>query len=472
MRIGAAAAALCLAATAARAAEPQAVTLEDAVALALKVDPLMESAQVDRDRSKLGVLRAQLDRITLRIDGQLQELWNKTNIGGAQLGSCTLVGVTFASSESGCSMMGGAYMRSADQTPALTQGLFNLAANLQVPLFAGFRVDATVRRAQRTEEAAIVQVRRQQRETALAAARAFWSVRRLELLRDVQRRSLERLADAESVATARVRAGLAPQIDKNRAISRRLQQTATLADYDGQIGEAIAQLGVSLGLKGDVRLVGELTFPENPPPDGDDLVDTARRARPELEVARLQLEAQRQAIRIARSAYYPQVGAFGLFQYGNNQLSIGSGARDVSSAANPFAGLSGTLTLGANLSMNFFDTLHTYTTTRDAEYEQARLVSERRRAERAVDADVLTARAHLVRLQARRPPLREARELARDNAKILEARYKNGDALVIELLDAQLELQQAEASLVDLEAQLELAWLELRATLGEPPGRR
>jgi len=465
---------LMLAPTVARAEADvvRAMTLEDAVELALKVDPLMESAYVDRDRQKLGVLRAQLDRISLRIDGSLQELWNKSNIGGPKLGSCTVAGVTFGSDEPSCTMNGGTYTPSSEQSPSSAQGLFNLSANLQVPLFAGFRIDATVKRQQRVEEAAIVQIRRQRRDTALAAARAFWQVRRLELLAGVARAALARIQESELVAGGRVKAGLAPPIDKNRAIARRLQQTSSVAEYEGEIGEAVAQLGVSLGVKGQIRLAGEFTFPDGAPPSAQELVDAARKGRPELEQAKLQLEMARQSIRIAKSTYYPQLGLFGLFQYGNNQLSIGTGARDVSSAANPFSNVSGSLTLGATLSMNFFDTLRTYTTTRDAQYEAARLVSEQRRAERAIDSDVLTARAKVQRLVSRRGPLRESVDIARDNAKILEARYKNGDALVIEMLDSQLDLSTAESSLVDVEAQLELAWLELRASLGEMPGRR
>ena len=72
--------------TPALAADPRAVTLDDAVELALRTDPAVDAAYIDRDRTKNATLRTQLDRITLRIDGQLQELWNKSNIGGPTLG--------------------------------------------------------------------------------------------------------------------------------------------------------------------------------------------------------------------------------------------------------------------------------------------------------------------------------------------------------------------------------------------------
>ena len=56
--------------------------------------------------------------------------------------------------------------------------------------------------------------------------------------------------------------------------------------------------------------------------------------------------------------------------------------------------------------------------------------------------------------------------VARDNLVILEARYQNGDALVIEFLNAQVDLTDAEIQLANVTAQLRQAWLELDAALG------
>ena len=459
-------------ATPAVAADPRAVTLDDAVELALRTDPAMDAAYVDRDRTKNATLRTQLDRITLRIDGQLQELWNKVNIGGPTLGACSVGGFAFSAGPKTCTSSGGLFTPSPNQSPSAAQGLFNLTAQLNVPVFSGFRVEATVKRAQKLEEAALITIRRQRRDTALAAARSFWMVRRLELLLDVQRAQLARVLESEAVANGRVKAGLAPPIDRNRATVRRLQQAAQVLEYEGEIKENESQLGVALGLQGGFTLVGDYTFPETIPITAEALVETARHDRPEIMVARLQLDAARQTIRIARANFYPQLTGVGLFQYGNNQFSIGTGARDASAQANPFSGLSGSLTVGGSLNYNFFDMLTTYTIQKDAQYDAARLGAEQRRVERVVDTDVVAAHAKVTRLFSKRAPLRDSLELARDNVRILEARYKSGDALIIELLDAQVDLASAEASLVDVEAQLQLAWIELRAAMGEVPGRR
>lgn len=456
------------------AASPRALGLREAVELAMALDPSVAQLRVDEDRGKLGILRAQLDRVSLRVDGQLQELWNKSNIG-AQVRQVTLCTVGPFTSQVGdaeaCRAAGGtASTQSVDPSTAGFQGLFNLSANLSVPLFTGFRITSTVKRAELLRESSTHSIRQLRRDVALSVARAYWSVRRFDMLGLVHATSLERMKEGESVAEGRLQAGLAPPIDRNRARSQRLQQEAALADVAGAAAESAAQLAVALGIHEDLALTDPPLVPESAPPPVEELLRRARSGREELKVAELQLLAQKQAVRIARSAFFPQLSAFGLFQVGNNPFLLGTGARSASQEGNPFANVTGNLTVGASLTMNFFDTLNTWTTWRDQRYLEARLDEDRRRAQRLVESDVRLAHARVARLVARRRALLEAAVVARDNLKILEARYRNGDSPVSDLLQGHLDLNNVELQLADLTAQLQLAALELQAALGELPG--
>lgn len=445
------------------------LTLKEAVELALQVDPLLAEAHTGEERSRLAVLRSQLDRVSIKIDGQLRELWNQSNIGGPTQYYCTVGMFTGSVSDRSACENAGGQVTALGSTEA-GQGLLNLQAQVAAPLFTGFRVTSNVRRAQRLEDAAATNIRQVRKDVAIAVARLYWSVRRSALVTEVQRAALVRMIEAEAVAKSRVEAGLAPPIDGNRAQVRRLQQMATLADYGGQQREATAQLAVSLGISDDLELVDAPELPTAGPAPVADLLSSAQHDRPEIQGARLQLEAQHQTVRMAQSSYYPQLSVFGLFQFGNNPYLSSLGASSASSSANPFAGVAGNLTLGAQLTMNFFDTLNTYTSVKDARYEEARLASEQRRWTRVVEADVRQAHAHLERLYEQRPPLVEARALAQDNVTILRARYGNGEALIIELLDAEIDQTNAELRVVDLDAQLQLAWIELQAALGNVVG--
>jgi outer membrane protein len=464
-------------------ADPRKLTLAEAVQMALRTDPLISEAHVGDERARLGVLRAQLDRMQIKADGSITELWNKSSIGLPTQYNCTATvpgygSVTLpVSGASACNAAG--FNAAGIMLPAniptklggavpdsLWEGLSNFQIQGQYFLFSGFRVEANVKRAKLNQQAALVQVKQNRKDVALNVARAYWNVRRALILRDVQKTALARMEDAESIADARVKAGLAPPIDKNRATQRKLTQMSTLEDLQGQANAALAQLGVTLGTNEQLELVDDPEVPPSPPTSPTDLVAEAWKQRPEVKNARLQTEIQHQQVRMARSNFFPQITLLGNFQYGNNVFNIASNTRTVGPSANPFAGLSGAFYGGAQLSMNFFDTLNTYTATGDAWYQEQYLKQEERRWERLVDNDVKQAYANLNKLYARRTPLVTARAVAEDNLSIIEGRYKNGDALIIEYLDAQIDLANAELNLADVNAQMQQQWLELQAALG------
>ena len=59
-----------------------------------------------------------------------------------------------------------------EQSPSVGQGLTNLRANVNVPIFSGFAVEANVAMRQRLEEAAHSTVAEVRRATALACSEA------------------------------------------------------------------------------------------------------------------------------------------------------------------------------------------------------------------------------------------------------------------------------------------------------------
>lgn len=419
------------------AAEPRKLTLAEAVTLATRIDPMVAEARITEQRGQLGVLRAQLDRMQLKVDGQLQELWDRGNIGGPTAYNCSIFGYTTTASKSACAgSMGTLGSAVSDST---WQGLSNLTAQFNYYLFSGFRVEANVKKAKLNDAAAIVQIKQQRKDLALTVARQYWQVRHAAKLAEVQQAALLRMQDAEQIADARMRAGLAAPIDKNRATQRRLTQVAAVEELLGQARAYAAGLAVMIGIQGPIDCVDDPTIPDDAPASAEDMVRDAFRRRPEVQNARLQTEMQHQQVRIARSNFFPQLSLSALFQYGNRVFSIASGASSFSSSANPFAGMQGDLNLYANLSMNFFDTFNTYTTTADARYLEKLDMQEERRFQRLVDSDVRNAHANLVRLYTKRVPLMMARDIARDNLTIQESRYKNGDALMTDYLEAQLD---------------------------------
>jgi outer membrane protein len=430
------------------------LSLRDAVERALRVDPQTLTAVVNRQRGELAVLRAQLDRFSLKVDANLSEGFAAYNFWLTKQPSKLEVKLTEADSWA---------------------GMFNVAANLQVPIFSGFRVSANVSKTRNLREAAEHNEKATARSVALATLQSYWAVRRVELQREVSAQALGRYEEAVAVVGSRVRAGLAPPVDANRIETRRQRERARLVGLEGTAREARAQLAVALGF-GGAELV--LTEPPDVPPlppagpgEVDELLRTAMRARPELHAARRQAMALEDQVRMAKSAYWPQLSLSGAAQYGTTYSSslapyLGGGA------ANPFSSLAGQFFIGATLSINLFDTFNTKTQVRDAEYQVALQRQEERRLGRLVEADVRTVHARLQRLYASREPLLKTRELAKDTLDIVERRYRNGEALILDYLDAQFDLLNAEVDLADSGAAIAQTWGELWAATGRIPGLR
>src|SRR5262249_29986154 len=121
---------------------------------------------------------------------------------------------------------------------------------------------------------------------------------------------------------------------------------------------------------------------------------------------------------------------------------------------------------GAQVSWTIFDTLTTWAKVRDAEYQRIQADYDERRTRFQVGSEVEAARARLVGYLKQRSQRAQVAEVSRDNLGILEKRYAAGQALILELLDAQVQLLQSDFNVVDGNVALALADAELAAALG------
>lgn len=468
---------------------PRRLTLREAMDLAVRNDPAVTAASLMRARNAVALLRTQLDRVSLRVDSFLTEQWQVGNVGGpAPPASCTallqtgvgsLVVPVDATSAQGnepsradCDAIMGMYYK----PPAIAsgwQGEFNLAANLQVPLFTGFRVTGNVAHARYMRDASAATLRDTQRTAMLAVLRDYWSARRFELRQEVSEQAVARYNDSVEVVAARVRNGLAPRLDLNRMETRKQAEQSNLADMAGNAAEARAQLAVALGLGGTPIVLTEPAEVRPPPParpeELESLLSSAQRERPDRRAAHLNTLAAEQFIRVQLANYYPQLSLSSLLQFSNNPYNPLTGARSANSTPNPFSNITGSAFLGGTLNLNVFDTLNTFTSVRDARIEHRRLAEEERRIGRAIESEMRTLHARLFHYYNMREPLLRARDIARDNLEVIKHRYKSGDIAILDYIEAQIELLNSELNLVNMTTTIEQTWGELYLAAGRLP---
>lgn len=414
----------------------QSLGLAEAIRLGLRHAPAVEAGNFAIRQAELTQRRAELDRVRLRVDAQIAEVWARSDLTSSR-----------------------------GQASGGALGLSNLSANLEVPVFSGFRVESAIARTEALTEASGHELHSVEQATALSITRAYWAVRRAELLLSVEREAERRLKDAERRAVARAKSGLAPEAERARAEAGRRLQTAVVAERRAQRDELWTQLSTLLG-----HPVGQFPSDEvvlSPLPGAlPTLIDEALSARPELAAARARALAADHAISEARSGYYPNLSVSGLVQYGNNPLLAGAGARAVFAAANPFSGLGADVQLGAVLSINLFDTFSTTTQVAQAEAEAARL--ERLSAERAqrLVTEVEASYLRLARHHSVAAHLKEAHESAAESTQLLSRRYQDGDSTLFELLEAELARLEVERRQALNDADGTLAGFELAAARG------
>src|SRR5215831_8846026 len=144
------------------------LSLGEAITIARSHRSETAQAGIDVDRAELGVLKARLERIHLTIQGtaseQVQDL--DVQLTGTPLELCAsgLAGTT------------------CDTTAHSYRGM----ADLTIPIWSGFQIEADVARARWLSRATDAQRKTTARTIALDVAHAYWGVRRAELLREVE----------------------------------------------------------------------------------------------------------------------------------------------------------------------------------------------------------------------------------------------------------------------------------------------
>ena len=272
-----------------------------------------------------------------------------------------------------------------------------------------------------------------------------------ELARVAQDR-LRRAQQGVSVARARVQSGAAVQTDslqflleQNRAQVGALQQEAALRQSRLQLGRRVGAAGPVDAVPLDTVLMVEL------PLSLADAIAQAAEQGPQYRVARADERAARASYRSRLGAYLPRLS-----------LSFNALAFDTTFFPNDFKRTTFTLSVSFPLWDNG---------QRELALSQARVSRDvahavRADMDRAVQHDVTAAFDAYVTARATYVLAVQGLAVARENYRVQDARYRAGSTTILDILDAQLGLSQAEADLVQARYGTRLALAGLEAILG------
>lgn len=325
-------------------------------------------------------------------------------------------------------------------------------ADARYDLFTGGRRLAELKRAQADLESARAGEVQAQFLSALQTESDYYAVLGGRELVDVAKDRLRRAQEQLVVARARVVSGAVVQTDSlqillevNRAQVALLRESARLEVARLQLGRRVGQGGPVDAAPIDSVLPAELpvTLPA--------AVGLALEQGPEYRVARSNESAAAATLQSRKSGYLPT-------------LSLTANVTKFGDAFFP-QGLS-RRSFGVTASFPIWDNFQ-----RELNLNRAKTARDLARAvredlERAAQADVTEAyEAHRTALATARYSEQGVR-VAQENYRVQQARYRAGASTILDLLDSQTQLTEAEAELVQARYATRLALAGLEALIG------
>lgn len=397
----------------------RAVTLEEAIRLALEHDPAAVAAE--------GVIAsAEADLLEAR---------------GSWLPSLTL-NSTYGNSSN---------QRFDQATGQLVSESYTAAASASYEVFGGGRRIFLHRSVGARVRAAEAEYRAQYYQTVLRTTETFYdALAAAEIVRVAQQR-LDRARQQLEFANTRLEVGTATRSDVLRAEIEVGNAELALVDAETALRSAHLRLGRLLGIEGGAA-PSAARLPERAPvlPPSGELFRRGERSAPELQAARAVL-AERSASRWAiYGAYLPSVRLTGGYDWFSYQF--------------PPRERSWSLRLTATLPL--FNGFQREALVARASAAERTARARARDAELGLQVAIEDAVRAIESAERRVEIARRAVELAREDLRVQEERYQIGVATIIELQTSQITLADAEAAHVRARQTLGIAVARLEAIIG------
>lgn len=424
----------CLAAAAPPEPGAQPLTLDKAIARALASHPDLLAADTRVRNAQIGVDDAQSQRLQLTADI-------------SSLGRHAQAGVM-----------------DTQQAPSTSsdQAIANGTLALTVPLFTGFRITRAIDAANSTRSAAELQREADRADLTFQVIRGYWTMQRQILLEGVMASAIAQTRKTLALSEANQKLGRITALDVDRARVQVLNAEGDGLRAVGQTREARAGLASLLGLAPEaVTLVPVLDTEQPPAPlparDTSGVPDTHPRRR----AAEARVAAAAATSGVAGSGRWPQLALTSSYQYGNNPFNPALGASGVTPS------LSGTWDVRLGLQYNLFDLgrVNRAVARADGDLALARAAAEAARRDVRNRLDLAASRAQ--NAGDRRVLAAQSGRLAQRALAWAEARFQQGYASQIEVIESRRSLLTARTQLVEALIDDRIARAELQLALGE-----
>lgn len=322
---------------------------------------------------------------------------------------------------------------------------------LMLPLNTGGRLPALVKQAQAARGASKADWQAVRQDLVLETKSVYRQVLLAQEMRRVAEERQKATAERLRIDRAAFNEGRIPQLYvlRDEAEDADAAQNVTDAERDGEI--ALIQLRATLGVAplSQVTATEALTFTPQAAPDLNDLLAQAKTQRPELQAAQQRLASAGHNIQATRGSYRPQIAAMAMSDLGAQRSGSTGGA---------MAGI----VIGIPLSTGGL---------RRAEQNEARAIEKRAGAEierlnLQIEREVQTALATLKAAEKNIMTAQAAEVAAQENYRLAGLRYESGRGINAEVLDALAALTRAQGNRIKALFEWNLSLDQLERALG------
>ncbi len=296
-------------------------------------------------------------------------------------------------------------------------------------------------------EAAKAQVKLAVRQSYFQVVKASWQVR-------VAQQSFTNAESRRAVAESRFRQGDVARIEVLRFETEVAQRRSELIAAQNQLSLSKNAFNNTLGRPIETPVELEDVAPTDPAlPSVEDLVQSALESRPELDALEAQWKAQGVVRQAEETGDDPSLALSAV--HTRNWQTAGFGSQSQSTVGT------------AVLSFPIVDSGLTRARVRSAKQEEEAAKLRWEQAKLGVTLDVRQAHTALVNALSRLNVTRSQVELATETYRLASLRYEAGEAIQLEVIDAQTQLVAAETSQVAAQYDVLSALAQLQFAVGK-----
>jgi outer membrane protein len=410
------------------AAPGRAITLDEALKLAKRVSPTVDSA----DQSRLGAMWTRWQAITAFLPT------GSTSYGATRYNDLTQAGRS-------------AFLGQQGRTRYIWNG------QVSQPLFAGGRNASNYLLSQLGVAAADIQKIQAVEDLLLSVKQAYYSILTTQKALDVARTTVVNLQSHLNVAQNFYEVGMVPKnqvLEAEVELARAVQEATTL-NRDLEVAKVRLNLLLRQPVENPIEVVDILKY--TPFPLGmNECLATGLADSPELKLGRNQVEVAAKNIDVARSGYYPQL----------DLVYTHSSMGDDSSAHGGWSGNDSGWQVEALASFNFWEWGRTKAEVEKSKVELNRSVNSLTSLEDNTKLEITSNYQSLISAGKNIDVSAQAVVSAAEDLRMVGERYLEQVATNTEVLDAQTRYSNAQYDHYQALYDYNLAWATLERSLG------